>query len=78
MRDAELVEVVKVSQTEDERRHEDGAGEAGSGAEEKRNTSRAEETFFSDGTLQKQLAHGLRSDIIKEVAQKEKTVGMDR
>lgn len=60
MRNTKLIKVMKVSQTEDERRHEDSAGKAGPGTEEQWNSSRTEKAFFSNRTLAKQLAYGLR------------------
>ena len=53
MSDTELIKVMKVSQTEDERRHEDSASQAGSRTEKQWDTSRTEQAFFGNRTLQK-------------------------
>lgn len=47
MRDAELVEMVNVSETENDGREEDDRCIGGFGQEEKRGGSGAEENFFS-------------------------------
>lgn len=50
MRDAKLVKVMKVSQTKDERRHENGASETSSRTQKQGNTSGTEKTFLGDGS----------------------------
>lgn len=56
VRDAELVEVVDVGEAEDDGGEEDDSVEAGAGHEQQRDGGSPEETFFSNGALNKQLS----------------------
>lgn len=79
MRDAELVKVMKVSQTKDERRHENGASETSSRTQKQGNTSGTEKTFFGDGSLMKSLAlHGFDKRCEKEALWGSIDEGIDR
>jgi hypothetical protein len=80
VRDAELVEVMKVSQTKDERRHENGASETSSRTQKQGNTSGAEKTFFGNGSLMKSLLvlHGFDKRCEKEALWGSIDEGIDR
>ena len=51
MSDTKLIEMVKMSQSKNERRHEYGSSQTDTGADEQWHSRRAKETFFCNGTL---------------------------
>lgn len=53
MGDAEFIKVMQVSKAEDDRREEDGSGEAGPSPEQQRNGRGAKQTFFGYRALVK-------------------------